>query len=52
VRTTATFRAALSYEGFRHLLVAHGLGTLAQVSLTLAVGLEVLDRTARRRGSR
>jgi MFS family permease len=45
VRTTATFRAALSYEGFRHLLVAHGLGTLAQVSLTLAVGLEVLDRT-------
>jgi len=45
VRTTATFRAAFSYEGFRHLLVAHGLGTLAQVSLTLAVGLEVLHRT-------
>jgi MFS family permease len=45
VSTTATFRAALSYDGFRHLLVAHGLGTLAQVSLTLAVGLQVLDRT-------
>ncbi|HEU4490883.1 MAG TPA: MFS transporter [Jiangellales bacterium] len=45
MRTTATFRAALSYEGFRHLLVAHGLGTLAQVSLTLAVGLEMLHRT-------
>jgi MFS family permease len=45
VPTTATFRAALSYEGFGHLLVAHGLGTLAQVSLTLAVGLEVLHRT-------
>ena len=45
MRTTATFRAALSYEGFRHLLVAHGLGTLAQVSLTLAVGLEALHRT-------
>lgn len=43
--TTATFRSALSYQGFRHLLLAHGLGTLAQVALTLAVGVEVLDRT-------
>jgi MFS family permease len=45
VDSAATFRTALAYGGFRHLMVAHGLGTLAQVSLTLAVGLQVLGRT-------
>jgi MFS family permease len=30
---------------FRRLVVAHALGTVAQVMLTLALGMEVLDRT-------
>lgn len=40
-----TFRGALRCGRFRSLLLAHGLGTLAQLVLALAVGVEVLDRT-------
>jgi MFS family permease len=43
--TTPTFRSVLRSWQFRRLLVAHGLGTVAQVMLTLALGMEVLDRT-------
>ena len=40
-----TFRSSLRHRDFRVLLGAHGVGTIAQLVLTLAVGIEVLDRT-------
>lgn len=40
-----TYRSALRTRPFRRLLAGHGLGTVAQLMLTLAVGIEVLDRT-------
>ncbi|GAA4361426.1 MFS transporter [Angustibacter luteus] len=41
----ARFRGALASRSLRGLVVAHSLGTAAQLALTLAVGLEVLSRT-------
>jgi MFS family permease len=41
-----TFRSALRVRDFRLLLAGHGVGTIAQLALTLAVGIEVLDRTS------
>lgn len=41
-----TFRSALRERDFRLLLSAHGSGTIAQLVLTLAVGIEVLARTS------
>ncbi|ACV81315.1 MFS transporter [Nakamurella multipartita] len=40
-----TYRSALRTRPFRRLLAGHGLGTIAQLMLTLAVGIEVLERT-------
>jgi MFS family permease len=40
-----TFRSALRVAPFRRLLAAHGLATVGQLMLTLALGVEVLDRT-------
>jgi MFS transporter, DHA3 family, macrolide efflux protein len=40
-----TFRSSLRHRDFRVLLGAHGIGTIAQLILTLAVGIEVLERT-------
>ncbi len=40
-----TYRSALRIRPFRLLLAAHGVGTIAQLMLTLALGIEVLDRT-------
>jgi MFS family permease len=40
-----TFRSSLRHRDFRLLLGAHGVGTIAQLVLTLAVGIEVLHRT-------
>ncbi len=40
------FRSALRARDFRFLLAAHGAGTVAQLVLTLAVGIEVLARTS------
>ena len=41
-----TFRSALRVRDFRLLLAGHGVGTIAQLALTLAVGVEVLERTS------
>lgn len=41
-----TFRTALRERRFRLLLTGHGAGTVAQLVLTLAVGIEVLARTS------
>ena len=41
----ATFGSALRITPFRRLLVSHAAGTVAQLVLTLATGLEVLART-------
>ena len=41
----APYRSALHSRTFRLLLTAHGVGTVGQLMLTLAVGIEVLDRT-------
>ena len=41
-----SFRSALRVRDFRLLLAAHGAGTVAQLVLTLAVGIEVLARTS------
>ena len=43
--TGPTFRSSLRHRDFRVLLTAHGVGTIAQLVLTLAVGIEVLERT-------
>jgi len=40
-----TYRSALRTRTFRLMLAAHGIGTVGQLMLTLAVGLEVLART-------
>jgi MFS family permease len=40
-----TFGSALRSAPFRHLVTSHAAGTVAQLVLTLAVGLEVLART-------
>lgn len=40
-----TFRSALRCRDFRLLLAGHGVGTIAQLTLTLALGIEVLERT-------
>jgi MFS family permease len=40
-----TYRSALRTRPFRRLLAGHGIGTVAQLMLTLALGIEVLDRT-------
>ncbi len=40
-----TYRSALRVRPFRLLLTAHGTGTVAQLMITLALGIEVLDRT-------
>jgi MFS family permease len=39
------FRSALACRRFRLLCVAHGLGTVGQLVLTLAVGVHVLEQT-------
>ena len=44
-RSGATFGSALRTGPFRQLLVSHAAGTVAQLVLTLATGLEVLART-------
>lgn len=41
-----TFRSALRSRDFRLLLTGHGLGTIAQLVLTLAVGIDALARTS------
>jgi len=41
-----TFRSALRVRDFRLLLAGHGVGTVAQLVMTLAVGIEVLERTS------
>lgn len=41
-----TFRSALRERDFRLLLAGHGFGTIAQLVLTLALGIEVLARTS------
>ena len=41
-----TFRSALRHRDFRVLLLGHGAGTVGQVMMTLAVGIEALDRTS------
>ena len=41
-----TFRSALRHRDFRLLLLGHGAGTIAQLMMTLAVGIEALDRTS------
>jgi MFS family permease len=41
-----TFRSALRERDFRLLLSGHGLATIAQLVLTLALGIEVLARTS------
>ena len=45
-RTAPTFRTALRQRDFRLLLAGHGLGTVAQLVLTLALGVEVLTQTS------
>lgn len=40
-----TYRSALRTRPFRRLLIGHGLGTVAQLAMTLALGIEVLART-------
>ena len=46
-RTDApTFRSALHHRDFRLLLLGHGVGTIAQLMMTLAVGIEALNRTS------
>lgn len=40
-----TYRSALRSRSFRKLLAGHGIGTIAQLTLTLALGIEVLERT-------
>ncbi len=40
-----TFRAVLRRRAFARLAVSHGLATLAQLTATLALGVEVLHRT-------
>ena len=42
----ATFRSALRHRNFRVLLLGHGAGTIGQLTMTLAVGVEALDRTS------
>lgn len=44
-RPPSTYRTALRTRTFRLMLAAHGIGTVGQLVLTLAVGLEVLART-------
>jgi MFS family permease len=41
-----TFRSALRERDFRLLLAGHGVGTVAQLVLTLALGIEVLAQTS------
>jgi MFS family permease len=41
-----TFRSALRHRDFRVLLLGHGAGTIGQLMMTLAVGIEVLQRTS------
>src|SRR6478609_1468077 len=41
-----TFRSAVRERNFRLLLAGHGVGTVAQLVLTLAVGIDVLERTS------
>jgi MFS family permease len=41
-----TFRTALRERDFRQLLAGHGAGTIAQLVLTLALGIEVLAQTS------
>ena len=41
-----TFGSALHHRDFRLLLLGHGAGTIAQLMMTLAVGIEALDRTS------
>jgi MFS family permease len=40
-----TYRSALRSRQFRLLLAGHGVGTIAQLMLTLALGIGVLERT-------
>ena len=40
-----TYRSALRSRAFRLLLAGHGIGTIAQLMLTLALGIEVFERT-------
>ncbi len=40
-----TYRSALRTRPFRRLLIGHGIGTIGQLMMTLALGIEVLDRT-------
>jgi MFS family permease len=41
-----TFRSALHHRDFRLLLLGHGAGTIAQLMMMLAVGIEALARTS------
>ncbi|HEY5877734.1 MAG TPA: MFS transporter [Nakamurella sp.] len=43
--TRPTYRSALRIRQFRLLLAGHGIGTVAQLMLTLALGIEVLEQT-------
>ena len=45
-RSGPSFRSALRGRDFRLLLGGHGLGTVAQLVLTLGLGVEVLTRTS------
>jgi len=45
-QTDPTFRTALRERDFRLLLAGHGAGTIAQLVLTLALGIEVLAQTS------
>ena len=45
-RSAPTFRTALRERDFRLLLAGHGVGTVAQLVLTLALGIEVLAQTS------
>ena len=40
-----TFRSALHHRDFRLLLLGHGAGTIAQLMMMLAVGIEALARS-------
>ena len=40
-----SYRSALRSRAFRLLLTGHGIGTIAQLMLTLALGIEVFERT-------
>ena len=42
---TASYRRVLTNGPFARMVIGHGLATLGQLQLTMAVGIDVLDRT-------